>query len=175
MNKSDAIAFLEKSGCSPDVIDHCMAVAIYARELAACIIECSEKKGTRVEIDIDAVYIGALLHDIGRSKTHGLRHAVEGAEMAIGMGLDYKIVNIIERHIGGGIPGEEAVVIGLPEKDYIPVSIEEKLVAHADNLFSGSQLCTMEDTVSRLRRKKLDENIVRRIIDLGNEISLMQC
>jgi len=175
LNENDAITLLEKSGCSPNVIDHCIAVAISARKLAESILDCSEKKGTRIEIDLDTVYIGALLHDIGRSKTHGLRHAVVGAEMAIGMGLDYKIVNVIERHIGGGIPRTEAVILGLPEKDYLPDSIEEKIVAHADNLVSGSEVCTLEDAVSRLRQKNLDEKIVRRIIDLSNEISLMQC
>ena len=175
MNENDAITFLEKSGCSPDVIDHCMTVAVSARKLAEDIIDCSDKKGTRIEIDIDTVYIGALLHDIGRSKTHGLRHAVEGAEMAIVMGLDYKIVNIIERHLGGGIPREEAVILGLPDKDYLPVSIEEKVVAHADNLVSGSEVCTLEDTVYRLRQQKLDEKIIQRIIDLSNEIRFMQC
>lgn len=174
MNESDAIALLEKSGCSSDVIDHCIAVATYARRLAKNILDCSVTKDDFIEIDIDALYIGALLHDIGRSKTHGLRHAVEGAAIALENGLDEKIVNIIERHIGGGIPGEEALFHGLPEKDYMPVSIEEKIVAHADNLICGSKVCTLDDIVSRLRQKKLDEKIVQRIINLNNEICLMQ-
>lgn len=175
MNETDAIALLEKSGCSPDVIDHCIVVGKSAKKLAESILDCSDKKGTRIEIDIDTVYIGALLHDIGRSKTHGLRHAVEGAKIAIGMGLDSNIVNIIERHLGAGIPKEEAIILGLPEKDYIPISIEEKIVAHADNLVAGSKVCTLEDAVSRLKQKKLNKKITQRIIDLNNEIRFMQC
>ena len=174
MNENDAITFLKNAGCSPNVVDHCRVVAISARKLAEEILDCSEKNGACIEIDVDAVYIGALLHDIGRSKTHGIGHAVEGAEIAIGLGLDCKIVNIIERHIGGGIPKEEAVILGLPEKDYLPISIEEKVVAHADNLVAGSDVCTLEDTISRVRQKNLDEKIVQRIIDLNNEIRLMQ-
>ena len=61
-----------------------------------------------IQIDIDAVFVGALLHDIGRSKTHGIGHAVAGARIALENGLDEKLVKIIERHIGAGIPKEEA-------------------------------------------------------------------
>lgn len=169
MNEKDAIAFLVFSGCSPDVIEHCKAVAKYAREIAINIRE----KGDLINIDIDAVFVGALLHDIGRSKTHGIGHAVAGARIAMDNGLDDKIVKIIERHIGAGIPKEEASGLGLPEKDYLPVTIEEKIVAHADNLISDNKIGTMDELILNLRRKKMDERTIRRFIDLNNEISAM--
>ena len=173
MNEKDAIAFLISSGCSPDVIEHCKAVAEYARKIAITIRDNASVKGDPINIDVDAVFVGALLHDIGRSKTHGLSHAVTGARIARDNSLDNKIVKIIERHIGAGIPKEEAIRLGLPEKDYLPVTIEEKIVAHADNLISGNKIGTMDELISNLRRKKLDERAIRRFIDLNNEITAM--
>ena len=63
---------------------------------------------------------GALLHDIGRVKTHGIEHAVIGARILKDLGYSKEIVNIVERHIGAGIPIKEAKSLGLPPKDYLP-------------------------------------------------------
>lgn len=173
LKEKDAIAFLISSGCSSDVIEHCKTVAEYARQIAIDIKKSAENRGRSINIDIDAVFLGGLLHDIGRSKTHGIDHAVVGAAIAIENGLDNKIVNIIERHIGAGITMEEAAVLGLPQKDYLPVTIEEKIVAHADNLVFGSKAGILEELVLGLRKKQLDENIIQRIIGLNNEICAM--
>ncbi len=173
MKENEAIALLIRSGCSPDVIEHCKAVAEYAKQIAINIRENTRRKKHPVPIDVDAVFMGALLHDIGRSKTHGIGHAVAGAKIASENGLDGKIVNIIERHIGAGISKEEALSLGLPEKNYLPVTIEEKIVAHADNLISGKKICRMDELISNLRKKNLDDRVIRRFIDLNEEISAM--
>lgn len=175
MSEEDAIALLTVSGCSPDVIEHCKTVAGYARAIALDINRCAKKRGTQVKVDIDAVFIGGLLHDIGRSRTHGMDHAVKGSRIALENGLSQKIANIIERHIGAGITREEAVAFGLPDKDYLPVTIEEKIVAHADNLVFGSRVGTPGELVLNLRRKQFDEKIVRRFIRLNDEICSMLC
>lgn len=175
MSEEDAIALLTISGCSPAVIGHCRAVAEYARTIALDINRCAKKRGTQVKVDIDAVFIGGLLHDIGRSRTHGMDHAVEGARIALENGLSQKIANIIERHIGAGITREEAVTFGLPDKDYLPVTLEEKIVAHADNLVFGSRVGTFDGVVLNLRRKQFDEKIIRRFIGLNDEICSMLC
>jgi len=173
LNEKNAITLLQSSGCSTDVIEHCKAVADYARKIAINIRDNSIRKGHPVQIDVESVFVGALLHDIGRSRTHGIGHAVAGARIAIENGLDVKLVNIIERHIGAGIPKEEASGLGLPEKDYLPVTIEEKIVAHADNLIFGKRIGTFDEVISNLRRKKLDEKAIQRFIVLNNEISAM--
>ena len=175
MNEKDAIDLLISSGCSSSVIGHCRTVAAYARKIAFDIEKCAKKKGTSVNIDIDAIYLGGLLHDIGRAKTHGIGHAVAGSIIALENGLSDKVVNIIERHIGAGIYREEAVALGLPEKDYFPVTMEEKIVAHADNLVFGEKVGTIDELVLNLQKKQVDEKIIRRIIDLNDEITAMIC
>lgn len=175
MKEKEALDLLRESACSIGIIEHCKAVASYAREIAMDIRKCAMKEGAQVKIDVDLVYIGALLHDIGRSRTHGISHAVEGARIADENGLDEKLINIIERHIGAGISEEEAVVLGLPAKDYMPSTLEEKIVAHADNLISGLVIVSIDEQVARLRKKQMDEKIIQRIIELNNEICAMRC
>ena len=175
MREKDAISLLISSGCSSSVIEHCKAVAKHAREIALEISRCAGKRGKPVYIDIDAVFLGALLHDIGRSKTHGMDHAVEGAKIALEDGLSERIVNIIEHHIGAGIRKDEAAALGLPPMDYLPATLEEKIVAHADNLVFGSRIGTIDELVLSLRERKFDEKIIQRIIELNDEICAMMC
>lgn len=118
------LGLLRQSGCPSHVIDHCLAVKETALRLTSQV---------KVPIDRELVRRGALLHDIGRSKCHTLHHAVEGAAIARALGLDEPLVRIVERHIGAGITAQEAVELGLPEKDYVPETVEEKIVSYADN------------------------------------------
>jgi uncharacterized protein len=175
VTEKEAIALLASMDCSSRVIEHCKVVSQLAREMALNIMTCAQKKGIALEIDIEAIILGGLLHDIGRSITHGIDHAVAGARIAREISLNEKLVNIIERHIGAGITMEEAVSLGLPEKDYLPRTIEEKIVAHADNLVSGSRVITLNELMENVRKKKFNEKIIQRIIKLDNEISAMMC
>jgi len=175
LKEKEALDLLRKSGCSSGVIEHCQTVAANAREIAIDIRNCAQKNRSQINIDIDLVYTGGLLHDIGRSRTHGIYHAIEGARIAIENGLDEKLINIIERHIGAGISEDEAVDLGLPAKDYMPLSIEEKIVAHADNLVSGAGIGSIDEVIAGLRKKQKDEKIIQRIIELNNEIIAMRC
>jgi len=150
---------LKTVGCSDEVIAHCEAV----RSLAVLIAR-------RTEADCALVEVGALLHDIGRSRTQGMRHAVEGARIAKDLGLPLEVVLIIERHMGAGIPREEAVRLGLPEKDYVPRTLEEKIVAHADNLIDNDH----RQPVSREIEKALQKGrpqLAARLRALHDELS----
>lgn len=119
---------LVNAGCSPEVIAHSLTVSMVALSIA-------ERVG--VAVDRELVRQGGLLHDIGRSRTHGIEHAIVGAEIAKELGFSSALINIIERHIGAGIQASEAERLGLPGKDYIPLTPEEKIVSYADNLISG--------------------------------------
>ncbi len=160
-----ALEHLKNAGCSQKVIDHNIKVSEVAVEIATGI----EKKGKTVNIEL--VRIGALLHDIGRSKTHGIWHAVEGANIARELGLDPKIVSIIERHIGAGVSPEEAKAFGLPDRIYYPVTLEEKIVAHSDNLVKGKRRISLEERIERMKARQLSEGTIQKVIGLAEEIN----
>jgi uncharacterized protein (TIGR00295 family) len=150
---------LAESGCSESVRQHCVAVARLAVKIAR-----------RCDADVELVEAGALLHDIGRCRTHGMAHAMEGAKIARGLKLPTAVVLIIERHIGGGITKAEAARLGLPKKDFVPSTLEEKIVAHADNLTSGSRRVSVKETISGLVRRRLDSP-AEQILQLHRELS----
>ena len=155
------IKLLEKENTPENVIEHCKAVCKKAMKIAANFND----------VDTDLIRQGALLHDIGRSKTHGILHAVVGAEIAGKYGYSQEVLNIIERHIGAGITAEEAEKLGLPKKSYIPQTLEEKIVAHADNLISGSKEVDIDFVIKKWKRRieNPDDNI-KRLIELDNEL-----
>ncbi|UUX92903.1 HDIG domain-containing metalloprotein [Methanoplanus endosymbiosus] len=152
-----AIGILRNAGCEERIISHCIAV----RDLALKFLK---KSGA----DKNLVETGALLHDIGRSESHGLDHAAIGADICRNLGLDERVCRIVERHIGAGITYEECIKEGLEPRNYIPESVEEKIVAHADNLIKGRREITIEE---RLKRSdKLSAESKRRIFLLSEEI-----
>ena len=155
----ECIEFLRKSGCSEQVIRHCMVV----RDIAVRMAE-------KANADVKLVDASALLHDIGRSKTHGIRHAFEGGKIAKKFGLPEGIVKIIERHIGAGLPADEAKKLGLPEKDYIPETLEEKIVCHADSLVDNNKKQNVEYEIERALTKGFD-GYARRLVALHKELS----
>jgi uncharacterized protein len=105
------------------------------------------------------VEVGGLLHDIGRSKTHNVDHAVIGADLLREMGMPEELLLIVERHIGAGIPADEAVELGLPEKHYLPETLEEKIVAYADKLISGRREVSIEVTINDFAEKLGEDHL----------------
>jgi uncharacterized protein len=65
------------------------------------------------------------------------------------LGFSQPLLNIIERHIGAGITASEAERLGLPGKDYLPLTPEEKIVSYADNLTKGERPMAYEDALAR--------------------------
>ncbi|HUR61846.1 MAG TPA: HDIG domain-containing protein [Candidatus Thermoplasmatota archaeon] len=129
---------------------HCGCVEALA--LAMC--HCAESQG--LAVDRNTVSAGALLHDIGRSRTQDVRHAGVGAEMLRGLGgWDDRVVLCVERHTGAGIDEEEARFLGIPVKDYTPRSLEERIVCHADNLYSGEKRLALADVLAKYDAKGL--------------------
>jgi uncharacterized protein len=166
ISHENAVKILSETGCEPDVIEHCMAVSSFsvkiARKLAA----------SGIVVDVVLVEIGGILHDIGRAWTHGIDHAAVGAKIAEELGLDPRIVRIIKCHIGAGLSREDARSLGLPDDDYIPRSMEEKIVAHADNLMRGTERISLEEYLSRMRDKRLGEENINRIKALADELGV---
>jgi len=160
-----ALRLLSESGCSKRVIAHCKAVSALAVKFA----EACKNKG--LNVDVNLVEVGALLHDIGRSKTHDVNHAIVGVEIAQSLNLPESIVSIIERHIGGGITADEAKELGWPVKDYLPTTLEEKIVTYADKLIEGSRVVSIERTIEQFSRTLGEHHpAIDRIIRLHEEL-----
>jgi len=141
---SECIGILREVGCDEAVINHCIVVAEFALEIA-------HRHHDRV--DEKLVFTGALLHDLGRARSHGVDHGFLGGELARELRLDEKVVRIIQRHVGAGITAAEAKELGLPCIDLMPETMEEKIVAHADNLIDGSRRTSIEDAILTLKAK----------------------
>ena len=158
-SRDKCIDLLRENGCSESVIRHCKAV----RDIAIRIAE-------KTNADVELVEVGALLHDIGRCETHGILHGVKGAKIAKKLGLPNSVVKIIERHIGAGLSADEAKKLGLPKKDYIPQTLEEKIVCHADSLIDNCKKRKIEYEVERALSEGHTE-YAKRLVILHKELS----
>jgi len=128
---------LLSAGCSPKVIAHCRAVRDCACEYAV----------HNPEIDFSLVEQGAMLHDIGRSRTHDIRHAQCGADLVRLMDLGEDLARIVECHTGAGLIADECTLLGLSPRDCMPRTTEEKIVTHADNLIAGKKRVTIHESI----------------------------
>jgi len=155
----ECLDMLRKNGCSDEVIRHCKAVRDVAVRMAK-----------KAHADVNLVEAGALLHDIGRSKTHGILHALEGVKIARQLRLPVSIINIIERHIGAGLSVEEARKLNLPPKDYTPKTLEEKIVCHADSLIDNCEKQNIENEVKRALGEGHRE-YAERLVNLHKDLS----
>ena len=135
---------LIEAGCSPGVVAHCMAVSRTAVAFAEQV--------KRVSVDRELVRLGGFFHDIGRSCSHDIHHALAGVTIGRELGFPERLLSIIERHIGAGITAAEAERLGLPKKDYLPLTPEEKIVSYADNLTKGASVMPFEEAMERFRQ-----------------------
>lgn len=104
------------------------------------------------ELGADTRFVeeAAMLHDIGIFLTdapgifcHGkdpyIRHGIDGAELLRREGLP-RHARVCERHTGAGITVADidGQRLPLPRRDFLPETIEEKLICYADKFFSKS-------------------------------------
>ena len=165
-SREQALHLLRENHCTTKVINHCKAVTKLALETANAL------KERGLKIDSELVEVGALLHDIGRSKTHTVHHAVVGAEIAKSAGLPDSVILIIKRHVGGGITTSEAKKLGWSEDVYVPITLEEKIVSYADKLVENAKRAPVEITIERLS-KELKSDAAERVRKLYEEITYL--
>lgn len=158
-DEQQCIKLLYEEKADERIIDH--VTTVY--KLAMAI-------GKYANADMKLIQAGSLLHDIGRTKTNGIEHAVAGADILREKNIDELVVKIVEKHTGAGILPEEAKKLNLPDRNYILETLEEKIVAQADNLVSGKKIITLSDTVNNYHLKGLDEP-AERIKKLHLELS----
>jgi uncharacterized protein len=152
---------LRTAGCSTKVIAHCRAVRDCACEYAR----------NNPEVNFVLVEEGAMLHDIGRSKIHSIRHAQEGADLLRAMGFDEKLARIVECHTGAGLTADECTLLRLYPRDCMPTTAEEKIVTHADNLIAGLKRVSVDDSIASAYR--LPRKARRRMYHLALDVELL--
>lgn len=168
-NSDFAFDLLKKLKVPYNVRRHSLKVAEKAIEIAGKI--------KLREVDMDLIEIGSLLHDIGRCKTHGFNHALIGAKLIRERGLSERLAKICETHILGGLDKEDAKQVGLPERDFLPQTIEEKIICLADKHIAGTKEVSIEQRFEKwfnkygktqilIKAKERIEKIQREIEDL---------
>ncbi len=98
--------------------------------------------------DLEFIDTAAMLHDIGIFLTHSpsfgcygkhpyVCHGILGSELLKEKGHP-ELALVCERHVGAGIRIEDIQRhnLPLPNRDLIPVSIEEQIICYADKFFS---------------------------------------
>ncbi len=160
-SEGEAEALHRKYGSDERIVLHCRTV----KNVALALAEAFRKRG--YDVDEDAVRVAAMLHDIGRSRVQTVRHGLEGAEIAEKEGAGKKVSEIIQRHVGAGLSPEEAKSLGLPDLDYIPRTLEERIVCFADKMVDGDRVRPFEEEVRRFRVKKHD---VARLLELKERL-----
>jgi tRNA (cytidine56-2'-O)-methyltransferase len=159
-NRDECLRILTEAGCSKKVIHHVSTVTKLALKIAERF----------PNADKNLIEAAGLLHDLGRARTHGINHAVAGGELARELQLPSEIINIIERHICAGIIKADAINLGLPARDYVPETIEERIIAHADNLVEDNKRLPISRSVQILHEKGLPE-VAKRVQELHKTLS----
>ncbi len=121
------------------------------------------------ELSLDRQFIeeAAMLHDIGivRCNAPGIQcfgtepyicHGRIGAEMLRAEGFP-RHARVCERHTGAGITRRQIIAqkLPLPQQDFLPETMEEKVICYADKFFSKSHLDeekTIEQAIASLSK-----------------------
>lgn len=174
MDEKQAIALLKKYSEGDErvfrlVLAHSKAVQKVALKMAKDILD----------LDINLIKIGSILHDIGRfscpPKTAlSIKHGIKGAEILRKEGYE-ELAKIAERHLGAGISKHDIIEqkLPLPKKDFMPITKEEKIIACADNLVFGGRIGTIKEVVERFS-KEVSPKIGKRAKDIYEEILSMR-
>jgi uncharacterized protein len=152
---------LREAGCSEKVITHCRAVRDVALGYAAL----------NSLVRVDLVREGAMLHDIGRGATHTILHAQHGADLLRARGISEEIARIAECHTGAGITADECTLLRLSPRDCMPLTTEEKIVTHADNLIEGKRRVIIEESIASAIH--LPRKVRRRMSHLAQDVELL--
>lgn len=132
-------------------------------ERAVRICDAHPELGINRQFVIEA----AMLHDIGIFKCNApsihctgdapyICHGRIGAELLRAEGYPMH-ARVCERHTGAGLAKQEIVSrhLPLPEQDFLPETIEEKLICYADKFYSKSHLehqKSIEEAVRSLQK-----------------------
>ncbi len=164
ISEKDAIKVLKKYSASDKDFNAVLAHSKAVQKVALRYCK-------NIKCDVQFVKTACLLHDIGRLQcTNAIKHGIIGANILRNEGLP-KHALVAERHLGAGITKKDikAKKLELPVKDYVPKTIEEKIVTHADNLVFNTRIGTLKEAVHRFT-KEIGTEYGRRVERLGTEV-----
>lgn len=136
----------------------------HSRCVAEKALKVADDAGLGDEADRQFIFDAAMLHDIGVVECDapgihcfGTRpyicHGLAGADILKREGIGEAYQRVCERHTGSGISKRqiEELRLPLPPKDYLPETIEEKLICYADKFYSKSSTPEKEKSLERVR------------------------
>lgn len=136
----------------------------HSRHVAEKALAVADACGLGARIDRQFVYDAAMLHDIGVVECdapsiycHGtlpyICHGIAGAAILEREGIGDEYRRVCARHTGSGLTAREIEErnLPLPPADYLPETLEEKVICYADKFFSKSSTPDREKPVERVR------------------------
>ncbi len=125
------------------LVVHSLLVANRALEIARAY----QARHVAAQLDFQFIEEAALLHDIGIyqcdapgihcfGKEPYIKHGIIGREILEREGLPRHAL-VCERHTGAGLTREDVIAqkLPLPLRDYVPLSLEEKIICLADRFY----------------------------------------
>jgi uncharacterized protein len=154
------------------LVTHSVLVTRKAQEIALAYLE----RVPDAEIDLEFLVEASMLHDIGIVRCDApeigcngdepyIRHGVLGREILEAEGLMAHALTC-ERHTGAGITADEVreQSLPIPERDYLPETIEEKIICVADKFYSKNP--------TKLWHEKSLRKIARGLSRYGADVAL---
>ena len=153
-------------------------VTIHSEQVAKKALEICKAKN--LPLDPKDVFCAAMLHDIGVVKCKApdiyafgtlpyIQHGIEGRKILEKHGL-FKYASICDTHTGSGITSQSIKKnkLPLPEKDFLPQTLLEKLICYSDKFFSKSHDLTKEKSIDEIiiQMRKFGEDSLKRFMDL---------
>lgn len=171
--RTEAINLLKSYGCDKltwykdiSVLKHSKIISKQCLKVAQRIMD------SGYEVNLDLVQAGALLHDLAMplidKEIVRCQHGFMGGKILRKLGYP-EVAKITERHYGSGLSKEEIIQnnLPLPRKDFVPKTVEEKIVNFVDRLSNPTAL----------QKKKLVEEVKNtkvqwlRFQKMGNELN----
>ncbi len=145
----DYISIINKYYPEENALRHILLT--HSRSVADMALRIAERH-PELHLDTRFVEEAAMLHDIGifmcdapgiecYGKEPYIRHGIIGANLLRGEGFPAH-ARVCERHTGAGITLKEIIRqdLPLPQMDFLPETLEEKLICYADKFFSKTHL-----------------------------------
>ena len=165
LSHDDSIGLLAEYARGAAWARHCLSVADSASRLGLVLER-------RYAIDRDYLWSAALLHDIGRCVTHDpIMHGVAGYNLLMKLGHAREAF-VCASHILFGLEASEAVQLGLPARDFIPRTIEQRLVPLVDLMTEGDRPVTLDQRFSSLRKRYVGNRFLMDRLDRAQQTAM---